>query len=152
MSMTSRCVYGFGFHCDCNEDVLIEFIKAHKDAFCWDDEDKKLYEEFLDYTSSNYDLEDFFEDYACDTTGEEGLGAVISNIISRETGIGFCYHRPVDECDIVASIMFEPCFPWDLNKKERNLTYEELESIFIRYMCQLGIKGEVQYLALEYFS
>lgn len=27
MSMKTSIIYGFGFHCDCNDEALIEFIK-----------------------------------------------------------------------------------------------------------------------------
>lgn len=33
MSMKTSIIYGFGFHCDCNDEALIEFIKKHKEIF-----------------------------------------------------------------------------------------------------------------------
>ena len=30
MSTRISIIYGFGFHCDCNDEALIEFIKKHK--------------------------------------------------------------------------------------------------------------------------
>ena len=66
MSMRSSFIYGFGFNNDCDEEKLIDFIKEHKEAFCKSDREKELYNEMLNYTETEYDLEDFFEDYSCD--------------------------------------------------------------------------------------
>lgn len=79
MSMRSSFIYGFGFNSDCDEGKLIDFIKNHKETFCESDEEKELYKEMLGYTENEYDLKNLFEDYSCDNTGTEGVGAVIAN-------------------------------------------------------------------------
>lgn len=94
MSMRSSFIYGYGFNSDCDEEKLIDFIKEHKEAFCKSNREKKLYNDMLKHTESEYDLEEFLEDYSCDNTGMEGMGAVIANIMSRETGIRFAYCQP----------------------------------------------------------
>ena len=106
MSMRSNFIYGFGFNSDCNGEKLIDFIKNHKEVFCASDREKELYKEILDYTENEYNLEDLFEDYSCDNTGTEGVGAVIANIMSRETGIEFVYYQPDANCDTPASVVF----------------------------------------------
>lgn len=122
MSMRSSFVYGFGFNCDCDEGKLIDFIKNHKETFTKSEGEKKLYDELLDYTENEYDLEDFFKDYECENNGSYGLGAIIANIMSRETGIRFDYCMPDDSCDTLASVVFGSGYPWQLNDIERNIS------------------------------
>ena len=152
MSMRSSFVYGFGFNCDCDEEKLIDFIKNHKEAFCKTDGEKEMYEEMLDYTEKEYDLEDFFENYECDSNGLEGIGAVIANIMSRETGIRFDYCMPDGDCNTLASVVFETGYPWQLNETEKNLTEEKLKEICKTYMDEIGLIDEPDYLELEYFG
>ena len=82
----------------------------------------------------------------------EGNGAVISNIMSRETGIRFIYCQPDGDCDTYASIVFEEGYPWHLNEVEKNLTKEKLQSICKQYMNELGIDDTPDYLNLEYWG
>ena len=145
--MSSSFVYGYGFHSDCDREKLIGFIKKHRKAFCKSDREKELYK-----TLDKCDLEDLFEDYSCDATGTEGVGAVIANIMSRETGIMFIYCQPDYDCDTPESVIFEATYPWLLNETEKNLTIEKLSNICKKYMNELGITGEPDYLCLEYFG
>ena len=147
MSMSSSFVYGYGFNSDCDRGKLIGFIKKHRKAFCKSDREKELYEAL-----DNCDLEDLFEYYSCDVTGTEGVGAVIANIMSRETGIMFEYCLPDCDCDTPASVVFEAIYPWLLNETEKNLTIEKLSNIFEKYMNELGITSEPDYLCLEYWG
>ena len=152
MSMRSSFIYGYGFNCDCDDGKLIDFVKAHKETFCKSEAEIKLYEEMLKYTENEYDLEDFFDRYSCESSGMEGNGAVISNIMSRETGIRFIYCQPDGDCDTYASIVFEEGYPWHLNEVEKNLTEEKLQSICKQYMNELGIDDTPDYLNLEYWG
>ncbi|MFR3809012.1 MAG: hypothetical protein ACLTX3_08685 [Lachnospiraceae bacterium] len=79
--------------------------KNTKETFCESDREKELYNDMLKHIENEYDLEDFFEDYSCDNTGIKGIGAVIANIMSRETGIRFVYCQPDGDCDTLASIV-----------------------------------------------
>ena len=152
MSMGSSFIYGYGFNCDCEDKKLIDFIKTHKETFCKSEIEAKLYDEMLRYTENEYDLEDFFGYYSCESNGIEGNGAVISNIMSRETGIRFMYCQPDGNCDTWASIVFKEGYPWQLNEVEKNLTEEKLGEICMRYMEELGILELPDYLSLEYYG
>ena len=154
MGMRSSFVYGYGFFVDEIPDgVIIEFIKNHKDTFCKSDKEKELYEEMLEYTKEEYDLEDFFESYGCDCTGMEGNGAVISNIISRETGIRFEYQCGDADCDSYPSVLFAETYPWNYNEKEKSLTVESLTEIMFPYIEELGLKKEnIDALEIEYYG
>lgn len=152
MSMRSSFIYGYGFNSECDEGRLIDFIKEHKEAFCKSDREKELYNDMLNHTESEYDLEDFFEDYSCDNTGMEGIGAVIANIMSRETGIRFTYCQPDGDCNTLASVVFEEKYPWMVNETEKELTEEKLSNICKKYMYELGITDNPDYLNLEYYG
>lgn len=152
MSMRSSLIYGYGFNCDCDDDKLIDFVKAHKEAFCKSDAEIKMYEEMLQYTETEHDLENFFESYSCENAGAEGNGAVIANIMSRETGIRFIYCLPDGDCDTWASVVFEQGYPWHSNETEKNLTEKKLFNICKKYMIELGIEESPNYLDLEYYG
>lgn len=152
MSMRSSFIYGYGFNCDCDDDKLIDFIKGHKNTFCKSEVETKFYEEMLKCTENEYDLEDFFDNYSCEASGMQGNGAVISNIMSRETGIRFIYCQPDGDCDTYASVVFEVCYPWNLNEVERDLSMEKLQNICKKYMNELGIEEMPDYLDLEYYG
>lgn len=150
MSMSSSFIYGYGFNSDCDKERLINFIETHKEAFCKTDREKELYNDMLNHTENA--LEDFFENYSCDNTGMGGIGAVIANIMSRETGIRFAYCQPDEVCDTLASVVFEKCYPWQLNECEKELTEEKLSNICKKYMDELGITDNPDYLSLEYYG
>lgn len=152
MSMNSFHIYGYGFASDCDEGKLIDFIKAHKDTFCRSNEEKEMYKEMLDHTSDEYDLEDFFSSYSDDQSGNEGCGAVISNVMSRETGLRFEYCKSDSECNTPASVVLSCGYPWQYNEAERNLSQARLDEICKVYMDELGIFGEPDGLELEYFG
>lgn len=152
MSIRSSFIYGYGFNGDCDEGKLIDFIKEHKETFCKSDREKELYNDMLKHTENEYDLEDFFEDYSCDNTGMKGVGAVIANIMSRETGIRFAYCQPDGDCDTLASIVFDEKYPWLFNETEKELTEEKLSNICKKYMDELGITDNPDYLNLEYYG
>lgn len=152
MSMESNIIYGFGFNCDCDDDKLIDFVKMHKNAFCKSKAETQMYKEMLKYTENQYDLEDFFDRYSCESNGMEGNGAVISNIMSRETGIRFMYCPPDGDCDTYASVLFELGYPWSFNTVEKELTKEKLFDICKKYIDELGIITTPNYLELEYYG
>ena len=155
MSMRTDIVYGYGFTSvdEIEDNKLIEFIKNHKDAFCKSEEELALFEDMLEFTKDEYDLEDFFELYGCDMTGLEGNGAVISNIISRETGIRFEYQCGDADCCSYPSILFSETYPWNFNEKEKNLTVESLTEILLPYVEELGLgKNSIDALEIEYYG
>lgn len=152
MSMNSFHIYGYGFASDCDEEKLIDFIKAHKDTFCRSDKEKEMYKEMFDHTSGEYDLEDFFSSYSDDQNGNEGSGAVISNIMSRETGLRFEYCKPDSDCGTSASVVFPWGYPWQYNEAEKNLTQEKLDEICKVYIDELGILEDPEELELEYWG
>ncbi len=156
MSMNNYSVYGYGFIFIYNEELLINkdkliaFIKKHKSTFCKSETETELYNDMQGL--NEYDLKDLFENYCCDNTGIVGIGAVISNIMTRETGINFgCYPEDLG-CDTPAAIVFLQLFPWQFNEKEKNLTKERLYNICEKYMDELGLEDKPNWQSLEYYG
>lgn len=107
----------------------------------------------LTYSPKNkFNLDDVFCDYDCDSSGCQGLGAVIANIMSRETGVRFDYCQPDGDCDTSAAVLYSESYPWQMNEVERDLTAEKLTEICKTYMNELGIDGEPDFLAQEYYG
>ena len=159
MSMRTSMVYGYGFetHKITDEDFLV-FLYNHKDAFCESDEEKLLFDNLTNLDKYYDDLDDnitddYFESYCCDSSGQQGRGAVISNIIYRETGIRVEYQMGDYDCYSYPSVLFPECMPWHLNEKEKNLTMNSLKEILLPYVTELGLNKEnITSLQIEYFG
>lgn len=152
MSMRSSFVYGYGFEISCDEEKIVDFIKAHNNRFCKSDGEEKIYSNILEYTEGQDDLEDFFEDYACESSGIEGIGAAISNIMYRETGIRFEYQRGDECCNSYPSIILREGCPWRYNEVEKSLTEKDIFNICKKYMDELDLDTEPNYLGIEYYG
>lgn len=166
MSMRTSFVYGYGFACDeVAREAMISFLKSHKETFIRSDNEKELYDEVMMYEYNPFEddepmfkddekpeLKEIFECYSCDNTALEGLGAVISNIMYRETGIRFEYYTPDADSDTPAAVVFREGYPWNDNEAEKNLTEDSLAITFTKYMKELGLSVEPDYLELEYFG
>lgn len=151
MSCSTSICYGYGFELGfLNKTKFIEFIKNHKNSFCKSEAEKILYKNIQEYIK--YDLEDFFENYECENTGEAGIGAVISNIMTRETGIRFDYRAGQDDCGSEPTIMFPDTLPWFLNDKEKELTAETLSEICNKYISEIGTSFKPNFVSVEYFG
>ena len=158
MSMRSSFTYGMGFEVDkVSALAMVEFIKNHKEAFCQSEEEKQIFNDLEDTDngifSYNY-MEDFFDnyDYTCDNFCGRGFGAVISNIMGRETGIRFEYQEGQDDCGSVPTVMLPETLPWCYNEIEKNLTEERFYEICDKYMQELGLEGRADYMEVEYFG
>lgn len=157
MSMSTSIVYGFGFVMDgVTDKKLIDFIKNHKDIFCKSPTEKEMFNEILNMSEKEidmYGLDDYFENYSCNCSGQEGRGAVISNIISRETDISVQYEMGDEECYSYPSVLLAECMPWHLNEKEKSLTKESLTEILLPYVEELGLKKkDIECLKIEYYG
>ena len=66
--------------------------------------------------------------------------------------LAFIYYPEQADCDTYDTILFPESYPWELNKIERNLTENKLETICCEYMIELDIKDNPDYQALEYYG
>lgn len=167
MSMETVIHYGFGFNCDCSAEKFKEFVKNNAGGFCRSADETKLYKLFLERINAKDEngklkkldeseledvIESTFESYSCQTSGAQGAGAVISNIMSRTTGIRFAYYGADSNCETYPAIIFRESYPWDYNEEEKSLTKEKLESFCKECMDSLGIEGEPDFLKQEYYG
>jgi hypothetical protein len=155
--MTTSIIYGFGFNVDeISDERLIAFMIKHKDTFCKSDTENELFCEVVNLTDLDidvYGIEDFFEEYACDVSGHEGKGSVISNVISRETGIRMEYQMAQSDCDGYPSVLLVEAYPWNYNEKERNLTIDSLTELLLPYAKELGLRErDIDGLEVEYYG
>lgn len=148
--MESNFVYGFGFEIkDVTNEDLFDFIRNHKNEFCASDDEIELFKNI----PMHCDLKEYFDDYPCETSGHEGFGAIISNAILRETGIGMEYQMGQEDCHSYPSVLLKKCMPWEFNEKEKMLTQEFLMELLIPYVKELGLKKEdVGYIEVEYYG
>ena len=151
-------MYGIGFEVNKVKTLaIVDFIKNHKEAFCQSETEEQIFNN-LENTNNgifayNY-MEEFFNDYgyACDCSGAEGFGAVISNIMSRETGVIFEYQQGQDDCGSVPTVMFSNYPVWCYNETEKNLTEDKFYEICDKYMQELGLEGRAGCMEVEYFG
>lgn len=158
MSMNTWIVYGNGFNINKVKPLtMIDFIKKHKKTFCQSETEKDIYKNLTDTDNGifayNY-MDDFFTDYgySCECSGHEGFGAVISNIMSRETGIRFEFQRGCDDCGSEPSVLFSDAPVWCYNETEKCLTEDKFMEVCDKYMQELEIEGRADFLSLEYYG
>ena len=144
-------IYGYGFKVLCSDAVIVSFIKNHKDAFCKSEMEKEIYEELMEVTDGNYELDAVFVDYDCDISGDTGVGAVIANIMQRETGISFEFRRSDDTNVENPTVFFVETMPWFMNETEKYLTKNDFSAIVDKYAKELliGVK-DIGNKELEY--
>ncbi|MDD6990001.1 hypothetical protein [Ruminococcus sp.] len=157
MSMKSSIIYGYGFSIEnVTEETLAQFILNHRNVFSKDKEENgvcDLAEQLLKKQAGEYELLRYLSDYEDDNSGNSGFGAVISNIMSRETGILFQYESGQSDCNSKKHILFPECFSWQLNDKEKELTEESLREIMSKYAVELNLEtSDVGYHSVEYYG
>lgn len=154
MSATESIVYGYGFELSITPVIFIKWIKKHKTTFCESADENALFEQLVLNESSIDDdvLSEVFCHYYCNSSSNEGVGAAISNIMSRETGIRFDYQPGQEDCGGSPHILMVESMPWELNEIEKSLTQDKLDNIMISYMRELSLSGEPGKVALEYYG
>lgn len=151
MSMQTECIYGIGFQIKIEPDQLQKFLQDHKESL----EQLKGVESVLECLDLD---EDNFEDallgfeYWPNNGFGDSLTAIITDIMSVETGLPIAYY-PSTEDDDRESILYEPAYSWEMGDKEKNLTKDELTTMFEKYAKELDSNIEVDDdIRLEYYS
>lgn len=158
--MNTEILYGYGFALDdCKVKDFVQFITNHKNTFC---KTPQEYDLLTDLTTvarqlPNVDLYlddiedmDIFQNYADQVTGQTGAGAIISNIMHRETNIQFQFVPPCSDTMEHTAILLARCYPWEYNAREKALTEEKLIEILQGYMKELGINTDPDTMSVEY--
>jgi len=73
-----------------------------------------------------------------------------------ERGIAYVLYNVIDEIDIVFAddyngvpyILYDPKYPWSMNEREKNLTREDVDNIFNKYISILTDKP----VRIDYYS
>lgn len=155
MSATESIVYGYGFKLSISPVIFIKWIKKHKEAFCKSATENALFKQLTAMNELDIDgdtLDEALCHYECNSSCNEGVGAVVANVMSRETGIRFDYQPGQDDCGGSPHILLAECMPWEFNEKEKSLTQEKLDCILTLYMRELSLNGDPGEVALEYYG
>lgn len=151
MSMQTECIYGIGFQIKIEPDQLQKFLQDHKESL----EQLKNVESVLECLDLD---EDDFEDallgfeYWPNNGFGDNLTAIIADIMSVETGLPIAYYPPAEDDD-QESILYEQAYPWEMNDKEKNLTKDELTTMFEKYAKELDSNIKIDdAIALEFYS
>ena len=151
MSMQTECIYGIGFQIKIEPGELQKFLQDHRESL----NQLKNVESVLECLDLD---EDDFEDallgfeYWPNNGFRDSLTAIIADIMSVETGLPIAYY-PSTEDDDRESILYERTYSWEMSDKERNLTKNELTTMFEKYAKELDSNIEVDDdIRLEYYS
>ena len=151
MSMQTECIYGIGFQIKIEPDQLQKFLQDHRESL------KQLKEvesilECLDLDEDNFENALLGFEYWPNSGFGDSLTATIADIITVETGLPIAYYPPAEDNE-EESILYEQTYPWEMNDKERNLTKDELITMFEKYAKELDSNIEVDDdIRLEYYS
>lgn len=141
-------VYGIGFYIPKTipEFVIKNFLKKHKDSFCWSEKEKHMYEKYI---INNVSRTSVFGDYPADTTTGAGgncwLAAII-NVIYRETKLnvqGWSNIILEEDEQPRNAIVFASGMPWDFTEDEKYYSYTGLVSVLDRYARELHTRVNV---------
>ena len=85
---------------------------------------------------------------------EEGIGFAplfALAISSNEKNLSVhCYANYEEKMEMVA---FDFCrLPWEYSRRERNITEKEINSVFNKYLSELGVKTPIGEHAIVYYS
>lgn len=144
MSMSSSISYGYGLSKDdihrIPEANLIAFAKKHMDEDFWEEDIE---------TMSDDEIFDAIERCQDKTSNEESPYTVISNTLTRKTGIEFAY-----ECtEYGEAIMYYATYPWQITETEKELTPIKLQELVQPYLDELGISdAQLNYVSVERYA
>ena len=151
MSMQTECIYGIGFQIKIEPGELQKFLQDHRESL----NQLKGVESVLECLDLD---EDDFEDallgfeYWPNNGFGDSLTAIIADIMSVETGLPIAYYPPAED-DNHESILYERAYSWEMSDKERNLTKDELTTMFEKYAKELDSNIEVDDdIRLEYYG
>lgn len=151
MSMQTDYIYGIGFQIKIEPDQLQKFLQDHRESL----NQLKGVEnvlECLDLDEDDFEYALLGFEYWPNNGFGDSLTAIIADIMSVETGLPIAYY-PSTEDDDRESILYEPAYSWEIGDKEKNLTKDELTTMFEKYAKELDSNIEVDDdIRLEYYS
>ena len=149
MSSKTWTEHGFGvkLFTDNNEKQVFAFIANNLDLLEYINEVPKIrtaLENCADYDEySNIMINTLYE-YPCDA---------VAGIINRKEGTTiFRGYRPDGDTDQEEMIGAEPMYPWDMNDRDRSISYEETKSILKKYAAEIGQNEDPYDFDAEYYG
>lgn len=134
----TKSTYGLGFRVSATDEQITKFIKEHSRTvmFCNEDGDTASGKNILDWMESGCSdsICEKFCDYESEVTGRTGLYGLIADVMTKETGLRFGYHRTDTPCDKPEYIVFPGIKACEMNAEERDLTEDELRKILEAYI------------------
>lgn len=134
--------------------AMYNFLKNHRSSI---DEEATELLEFIDNPNVTKDdinnMYDTFDYMECEMTCDQGLNAMIANIMVRETDIQFEYHAS-DNSNYDTDIVILPeSMPWQHTETEKQLTEETLTQICSKYVKELGLADtNIGIRTIEYYE
>ena len=122
---------GFGFEMESVPERFGEFVKAHKDSWCTEEN-----EDMISWMDNEMTAEEAFREYVDEDTFCKGFAGVISTILRKETGFDFESFEDEENGHFV--VMLPDGFNEDYD-------IAELKDVILPYVKELGIRtfGEV---------
>lgn len=131
---------GYGFYLDGIPDGFVDFLNKHADTFCYTKENMKLYCRVM----NGEPAEEVFAEYWDCNESCMGVCAVISDIMSLETGKGYLYYEPDEKLPKEAqnSCIMER-FPYDI--------VDRIEKEQLKYIYQCARELKIQKFGVVYY-
>jgi hypothetical protein len=154
----TKSTYGLGFKVSTTDEQMAKFIKEHSRTEMFSNEDGgtasgKNILDWMESGRSGSICEEFY-DYESEVTGRTGLYGLIADVMTKETGLRFGYHRTGIPCDKPEYIVFPGIKPCEMNAEERDLTEDELRKILEAYIKDFDGQTVIEYVipGSEYYD
>lgn len=131
---------GYGLYLDGLPEGFTDFLNKHADTFCCTKENMELYNRILEGESAEKVFSDFWDCNGCNC----GFGAVISDIMSMESGREYLYYEPdeyVPEEDRNSCIM---------ERAEHDMI-DRMEKSQVKYLYQCARELKIQKFGVVYY-
>ena len=141
MSMRMWKIYGYGINDDDlnpSTDKQIEFIK------------KYIPEAFKDMPQGGdtHDIQEWIDKFE-DNYGYTGFPALFAlAIANNEPDFNVAYYS----CDGYGAIMYEDRQPFDMTERERHMTQDDMDTIFLRYINDLSVDARPGRVSVEFYG
>lgn len=123
---------GFGFYLtELTNERLLKFFYKHQNAL-----PEKVFADLESCLEAAKDCRSAWKDYMCESTSCTGYGALISNVMTKETGHWFGFQNETDFPENQPCIM---CMD-DVPLKERMIVYDYAKELGISYIQQVYVK------------
>lgn len=97
--------------------------------------------DYLDFCGTWIDK---YEDEFCNY----GFGALFT-LAMNENEEGFDVSFCCGEYDEETAVIYTNRLPWQMSERVRSMTIDDMDAVFAKYIGELGVKAEADYLSVE---